>query len=104
MLDSCYSGFALARAVDSFRGEFRYQRDLSLRVSRKVISSARRNQLASDKGPLSGHSLFTGALIDGLESGSADLDGDGVLTSSELGLYLQQQVGRATALATGWPE
>jgi tetratricopeptide (TPR) repeat protein len=55
--------------------------------------------LASDKGPLAGHSLFTGALIDGVESGSADLDGDGIITSSELGLYLQQQVGRATASA-----
>jgi len=99
LLDSCYSGFALGRAVDTFRGEFRYQRDLGQRVSRKVISSARRNQLASDKGSLSGHSLFTGALIDGIETGSADLDGDGVVTSSELGLYLQQQVGRATASA-----
>jgi TolB-like protein/predicted Zn-dependent protease len=98
LLDSCFSGFALGPAVDSYRGgEVRYQRDLGENISRKVISSARRNQLASDKGPLPGHSLFTGALIDGIDSGSADLDGDGVITSSELGLYLQQQVGRATA-------
>jgi tetratricopeptide (TPR) repeat protein len=99
ILDACYSGFALGRAVDSFRGEARYEKDLGERVSRKVITSARHNQLASDRGPIAGHSLFTGALIDGIESGNADLDGDGVITSSELGLYLQQQVGRATASA-----
>jgi tetratricopeptide (TPR) repeat protein len=42
-----------------------------------------------------GHSLFTGTLIDGLKNKDADLDGDGIVTSSELGLYLQQQVGQA---------
>ncbi len=98
LLDSCNSGFALGPTVNSYRdAEVRYQKDIGGHVSRKVISSARRNQLASDKGPLPGHSLFTGALIDGIDTGSADLNGDGVITSSELGLYLQQQVGRATA-------
>jgi hypothetical protein len=35
-------------------------------VSRKAITSARRDQLARDGGPVAGHSLFAGVLIDGL--------------------------------------
>lgn len=94
ILDACHSGFALGRAMESMRGDVRYREDVAGRVSRKVITSARRNQSATDNGPIPNHSLFTGVLIDGLNSGAADLDGDGVVTSSELGLYLQQTVGR----------
>jgi len=94
ILDACDSGFALGRAMESMRGDVRYREDVAGRVSRKVITSARRNQSAADAGPIPDHSLFTGVLIDGLNSGAADLDGDGVVTSSELGLYLQQTVGR----------
>lgn len=93
VLDACNSGFALGSAMQLSRGDIRYQKDLAGRLSRRVITSARRNQAASDSGPRQNHSLFTGALIEGIESGEADLDGDGVVTSSELGLYLQREVG-----------
>ena len=44
---------------------------------------------------MAGHSLFTGTLVEGFNWGRADLDGNGLVTASELGLYLQQQVGQA---------
>jgi hypothetical protein len=74
----------------------RYERDLVTRMSRKVITSARRDQRALDGGPVPDHSLFTGTLIDGLDNKKADLDGNNLVTSSELGLYVQQQVGQAS--------
>jgi hypothetical protein len=93
LLDACESGFALGSAVTTFRGVPRYEQDLISKVSRRVITSAMRNQLAADGGPVSGHSLFTGTLIDGINWGKVDLDGNGVITSSEIGLYLQETVG-----------
>ncbi len=96
ILDSCHSGFALGEAMKSFRDAVRYEKDLSSRISRKVITSARREQLALDGGPISGHSLFTGTLVDGFNWGKADLDGNGLITSSELGLFIQQKVGQAS--------
>lgn len=64
----------------------------SSRVSRMVITSADADQDASDAGPVPGHSLFTGILIKGLETGDADLDKDGLITDSELALYLKSQL------------
>ncbi|BAY37622.1 hypothetical protein NIES2111_19610 [Nostoc sp. NIES-2111] len=96
ILDSCHSGFALGEAMKSFRDAVRYEKDLSSRISRKVITSARREQLALDGGPIPGHSLFTGTLVDGFNWGKADLDGNGLITSSELGLFIQQQVAQAS--------
>jgi len=95
-LDSCHSGVALGGSVSSLRSLPGPLADLDRRRSRKVITSARGDQVASDGGPVPGHSLFTGTLIDGLATGRADRDGNGVVTSNELGLYLEQTVSAAT--------
>lgn len=96
ILDSCHSGLALGEAMIVFRDAVRYENDLSSRVSRKIITSARREQLALDSGPIEGHSLFTGTLIDSMNWGKADLDGNDLVTSSELGLFVQSTVGQAS--------
>ena len=93
VLDSCHSGFALSGA-HKLRGLPRYEHSLHKQVSRKVVTSARRDEQALDTGPVAGHSLFTGALVDGLDRSLADLDDSDFITSSEIGLYLQQTVGR----------
>jgi Caspase domain len=102
ILDSCESGLALGQSMNSFRSmqnpqnTNRYSKDLNGRISRKIITSAQRDQLAKDNGPIQGHSLFTGTLIDGFNWGKADLDGNGLISSSELGLFIQQQVAQAS--------
>jgi hypothetical protein len=98
ILDACHSGFALGQAVQCTRSAVAYRDDLASRPSRRVITSARPDQLALDNGPVAGHSLFTGTLVEGFNWGRADLDGNGLVTASELGLYLQQQVGQAAEL------
>jgi hypothetical protein len=95
ILDSCHSGFALGE-VQRFRSGERYRIDLEARPSRRVVTSARRDQVALDGGPVPGHSLFTGTLVDALRWGKADFDGNGLLTTSEIGLYLEQRVAQAT--------
>lgn len=94
ILDSCHSGLALGTGVAIARGDTKFQAAMERKVSRKVIASAQEDQTADDGGPVSGHSLFTGSLIEGLRSGKADWDGAGFVTSSELGLYTQRQVSK----------
>lgn len=96
ILDSCHSGFALGSAMNLYRDAVNYTKDLSNKVSRRVITSALREQPALDSGPIPGHSLFTGTLINGFNWGEADLDGNGLISSSELGLFIQQKVGQAS--------
>jgi formylglycine-generating enzyme required for sulfatase activity len=96
ILDACHSGLALGSAVSGYRSLGAYLNSLASNRSRRVITSARRHELAQDSGPIAGHSLFTGLLIRTLTSGEADLDGNGVVTFSELALLLQQQVGQAS--------
>ncbi len=94
ILDSCQSGIALEAAAVEFVGQDRLEAPVVLQLSRKVITSARGNQQAQDNGPVAKHSLFTGILITGVESGKVDLFKEGVVTSTEIGLYLENAVGR----------
>jgi uncharacterized caspase-like protein len=92
ILDACHSGFALGETVRVLRDVQRYSDDLSKRMSRRVIASAMSDQPALDNGPVSGHSLFTGTLVEALALGKADGENKGFVTSSEVALYVQQKV------------
>lgn len=89
-LDACHSGIALDAAKLRYRGAapIRDGRDaLRRRRSRRVITSAFPDQLALDSGPVPGHSLFTGALIQLL---GGELTGP--VTGSELALHIQRKL------------
>jgi uncharacterized caspase-like protein len=92
ILDACHSGFALGESVQVLRDVQRFSDDLSKRMSRRVIASAMSDQPALDNGPVSGHSLFTGTLVEALANGKADGDNKGFVTSSEIALYVQRAV------------
>jgi uncharacterized caspase-like protein len=94
VLDACHSGIALApilkwRDVGTWRGT--PLSTLQARRSRRIITSALDDQVALDSGPVTGHSLFTGCLIEGLTHGIPRRD-NRVTTGSELGLYVQRRV------------
>ena len=93
ILDSCHSGMALGSKFTTSRADTRFQKDMLRKVSRKVITSAQGDQLAADSGPLTGHSLFTGLMMQGLMTGKADSFGQGFITSTQLGAYTQHEVG-----------
>lgn len=96
-LDTCHSGIALGPII-RWRGNGvtvphrEPLADLRARRSRRVITSALDNQLAMDGGPVPGHSLFTGCIIEALTGGIAVDASDGLVTGSEIGQYVQRRV------------
>jgi caspase domain-containing protein/uncharacterized protein DUF559 len=95
VLDACHSGVALDPVI-RWRGADVRRSDpvdrLRARRSRRIITSALDDQLALDSGPVHGHSLFTGCLIEALTGGMISRPGQSIVTGSELGLYVQRRV------------
>jgi hypothetical protein len=94
-LDACFAGIALS-SIGKWRDSGTFQATplaaLQARRSRRVITSALDDQVALDSGPVPGHSLFTGCLIEGFKQGRLGHE-RGLATGTEVGLYLQQRVG-----------
>lgn len=92
VMDSCYSGLALTRGAGGFARDRTYLEEVTRRVAREILTAGGADQEVADDGP-DGHSVFTWALLQGLE-GRADLDGNGVITASELGAYVSPIVSQ----------
>jgi caspase domain-containing protein len=95
ILDACFAGIALTPVVkwrDSGTLQDAPLASLQARRSRRIITSALDDQVALDSGPVPGHSLFTGCLLEGFKHGQLG-HGRGLATGTEVGLYLQQRVG-----------
>jgi tetratricopeptide (TPR) repeat protein len=86
VMDSCYSGLALSRGTGSYSRDRTYLEEVTRRAARQILTAGGADQQVADDGP-GGHSVFTWALLQGLE-GKADLDHNGVITASELGAYI----------------
>jgi tetratricopeptide (TPR) repeat protein len=86
VMDSCYSGLAMTRGAAGFSKDRSYLEEVTRRTARQILTAGGAEQQVADDGP-NGHSVFTWALLQGLE-GPADLDGNGVITASELGAYV----------------
>jgi very-short-patch-repair endonuclease len=69
ILDSCHSGIALGRN-NQYRGHGVIPVPPHARRSRRVFVSALDDQRAMDSGPVTGHSVFTGFLIEALRGRS----------------------------------
>lgn len=101
-LDCCYSG-AFSRGVMARAGD---QVDLADRFDGRgqvVITASTSMEYAFDGDELSGEgtpSIFTSALVDGLETGAADLDGDSLVSIDELYEYLYEHVRERNANQT----
>jgi len=92
VMDSCYSGLALSRGSGTFNRDHSYLEEVTRRSARQILTAGGADQEVSDDGP-DGHSVFTWALLQGLQ-GQADLDGNGVITASELGAYISPIVSQ----------
>lgn len=97
LLDACHSGLALgpilqwrSRGMENARREPLEQ--LRARRSRRIITSALDDQVAMDGGPVPGHSLFTGCLIEAMTGGLVSSTGHPIVTGSEIGHYVQRRV------------
>ncbi|HEX6673650.1 MAG TPA: caspase family protein [Actinomycetes bacterium] len=105
MLDCCYSGAFAKGAVQradrsvNLADEFRPEQD-ERGKGRVVLTASSSTQYAFDGDELSeaddSPSVFTTALVQGLRTGAADLDGDGEISVEDLYDYVYQEVRRRT--------
>ena len=86
VMDACYSGLGLTRGA----GSTNFLRDNAKRIGRQMLTAGGGDQLVADGGP-NGHSVFTWTLLQGL-AGKADLNGDGLITATELAAYVAPAV------------
>lgn len=96
LLDCCYSGAFLTGA----KGDDQvHVRDELAGSGRVVLTATNRTEYAWEGERLEAAapqpSRFTGALIEGLATGAADLDGDGRITVTELYDYVYESLHRA---------
>ena len=89
VMDSCYSGLALTRGGVELPSQ-NYLNEISRREARQMFTAGGADQQVADNGP-NGHSVFTWTLLQGLD-GRADLNGDGVITATELAAYVAPAV------------
>jgi peptidoglycan/xylan/chitin deacetylase (PgdA/CDA1 family)/uncharacterized caspase-like protein/predicted negative regulator of RcsB-dependent stress response len=85
VMDACYSGLGLERGSSGA-----YLAANAKRVGRQMLTAGGADQMVADGGP-NGHSIFTWTLLQGLD-GKADLNGDGLITATELAAYIAPAV------------
>ena len=86
VMDACYSGLGLTRGA----GANNFLRDNAKRLGRQMLTAGGADQLVADGGP-NGHSVFTWTLLQAM-AGKADLNGDGLITATELAAYVAPAV------------
>ena len=91
VMDACYGGLAITRSL--LPGSMRFLKDMMLRYSRQVLTAGKANEVVADSGgPLPGHSIFTGHLIEALRGKAASEDG--VITANGVMAYVYERVSR----------
>jgi peptidoglycan/xylan/chitin deacetylase (PgdA/CDA1 family)/uncharacterized caspase-like protein len=89
MVDACYSGLGLTRG-GAPGGNKNFLNDNARRIGRQMMTAGGADQQVADDGP-GGHSVFTWTVLQAL-AGKADLNGDGVITGTELAAYVAPAV------------
>lgn len=91
VMDACYGGLAITRSL--LPGSMRFLKDMMLRYSRQVLTAGKADEVVADSGgPLPGHSIFTGHLIEALRGKAASEDG--VITANGVMAYVYERVAR----------
>lgn len=89
LIDACYSGLGLTRGGAAGVSK-NFLADNARRLGRQMITAGGADQQVADDGP-GGHSVFTWTVLQAL-GGKADLNGDGVITGTELAAYIAPSV------------
>jgi len=94
VVDACYSGIVgnEARPI-TVTDKSSYLKKLASQRVVQVITAGQKDQTVMEGQQFGGgHSVFTAAFLSGLNEGKADLNGDGMIPSTELFAYLSPQV------------
>jgi len=93
VMDTCYSGLALARASSISPQTPGYLEKIANTRVRQIITAGGAGEQAFER---EGHGLFTKHFLEALD-GPADENKDGVITGFELGNYLRWRVSEDTS-------
>ena len=88
LVDACYGGLAQARSGIPSAA---FIRNVWNQRCREIITAGSADETVIESGEWQ-HSAFTKVLLDALDKGEADINGDNVIVSSELFGYIQQRV------------
>jgi uncharacterized caspase-like protein len=89
VMDACYGGLALTRALAP--GAARFAKDMLQRYARQVIAAGKADEAVSDAGgPLPGHSVFTGHLLEALAGKGSSRDG--LISANTVMAYVYDRV------------
>jgi hypothetical protein len=89
IMDACYSGLAITRSLQP--GAVRFLKDMLRRNARQVLTAGKANELVADaNGPIPGHSIFTGHLLEALQGKAAK--NEGVITANGVMSYVYEMV------------
>lgn len=91
LVDVCYGGIVGTAFKSPKTYDEAYLREITREKGRQLITAGGPGQEALE-GPEWSHSVFTYYLLQGLNRGLADLDGDGIIPASELHAYLARRV------------
>lgn len=91
LMDACYGGLAITRSL--VPGSGRFLKDMLQRYSRQVLTAGKADETVADSGgPRSGHSIFTGHLLDALDGSAASADG--IISANAVMAYVYDRVSR----------
>jgi hypothetical protein len=91
LVDACYGGIAGQQFRSVPKITEQYVREITRERGRQIITAGDENQEAIEATQW-GHSVFTYFVLEGLGKGLADLNGDGIIPTSELYQYLDTRV------------
>lgn len=96
IIDSCYGGKLGSRGelVSLDPRISQYLEEVVKRKARQILTAGGATQRVQDTGP-DGHSVFTGELLNALNEGLGDTDGDGYISFYELALFIKRAASRS---------
>lgn len=95
VMDSCYSGLGLNRSAGLSPDIGDYLRKMSSMRAVQIVTAGGKGEQVQER---AGHGLFTTFFLQALD-GQADLNGDRVVTGTELGAYIRPVVSNASRQA-----
>ncbi|WP_328803694.1 caspase family protein [Paenibacillus puerhi] len=91
IMDACYGGLAITRSLQP--GSTRFLKDMLKRYTRQVLTPGKADEVVADAGgPIPGHSIFTGHLIEALRGKAAQHDE--TITANGVMSYVYEKVSK----------
>ena len=95
LVDACYGGLAAMNTRSLNTNTPNYIDKITQDISRQIITAGGKEEQVVEKDEWE-HSAFTKNLLSGLKERRADYNDDGIITGSEIGMYLQEKVSLDT--------